>query len=587
MLGPMRRLSLAALWTANLLLACSGAGSDGPADTALDAPRMDAGDAGSSGADAGAGDAPEDATGYDVATDATKYDAHATDAASDATGTDAAAGALAPVTLTALPATADDLVAPMRGVHYWLGTERPLAMDVPVAGTWTSPLDHYARFHWRQLETDAGTYDFTRLDKELAAAIDAGRKLAFGVQTLCPASNCGGLPVVGGASLSYPTPLHAKMQAEAVPDWAALATAEGAFWVPNWNSPSFLSAWARLLAAVGAHLDAGSYKGVAYKNAIAWIDVRGLGLWGEWHNYAWGSVPNPAGTAATAASLIQLIDAHKTAFPDAQLVGFIGMFAAKEINPKNPSFVVPAEVSCYAAQTKNLRGELGWRRDNWGTNATWLADFLEANPIVCPGGAPLKQLIMDKWKVAPITGEPNGSATTAAAGGSCAFYDLEREVRFYHASTIGNGNWGGAQTQACAQTFVRAASKASGYRLAPEGGSYTPVVPASRALSVQLAWRNQGVAPTYEPWAVTFELRDAAGATVWSGASKMTLQRFLPEATARVVDDTFVLPATLKSDSYRLVLIARDPTGYRKPLPLALGGRTADGGYPVGTVRTP
>jgi hypothetical protein len=247
--------------------------------------------------------------------------------------------------------------------------------------------------------------------------------------------------------------------------------------------------------------------------------------------------------------------------------------------------VIPAEVSCYAAQTTNAHGELGWRRDNWGTNASWLADYLENNPIVCPGNVPLKTLIMNKWKVAPITGEPNGSASTAGNGGSCPFYDLEREVRFYHASTIGNGNWGGAESQPCAQDLARAAMKASGYRIQLNGGSYTGSVGATRALSVELAWRNVGVAPTYEPWDVMFELRDAGDLAVWSGTSKKVLARYLPDTNDDVVTDSFTLPTSVAAGPYTLKLVVRDPAGYRKPLPLAIVGRAPDGSYPLGTVQ--
>ena len=488
------------------------------------------------------------------------------------------------VRLPVIPYSDPDFIAPGRGAYYWLGTEGALAVETPVAGQAPAPLDHYSRFKWGQIESDTGTFDFTRFDAEFKAAIIAGRKFAFGIMTICPPTNCGGLSTVGGFALSYPLYLHNQMQAEAIPDWGAANTAEGSFWVPNWNSPSFLAAWARMLNAIAAHIETTSYNGVKFKEVISWVDVHGVGLWGEWHNYAWGSVPNPAGTAVTASSLISMIDAHKTAFPNFPLVGYLGMFAAKEINQKNTAYIVPAEVSCYAAQVTNAYGEMGWRRDNWGTNATWLSDYVENNPIICSNGKALKDLIMNKWKKALITGEPNGSATTAASGGDCSFYDLEREVRLYHASSVGNGNWGGSQTQACMQNYVRAAMKASGYRIQINGGNYTSTVDSSRALKIELGWRNTGIAPTYENWVVTFELRSASGAKVWSGNSSMVLKLFLPDSADLLLSDSFTLPSSVLPGAYSLVAVIKDPIGYRKPLPLANTGRTADGAYPLGEV---
>jgi hypothetical protein len=494
-------------------------------------------------------------------------------------------GSSTAINLPLIPSTDPDFIAPLRGAHYWLGTEGSLSINVPNSSGWTSPLDHYARFQWRQIESDTGTFDFTKFDNEFKAAIIAGRKFAFGIMTMCPPTNCSGNPLANGVSVSYPLYIHTQMQAEVIPDWTAMNTVEGSFWVPNWNSPSFLTAWGRMLNAIAAHIETTSYNGVPFKNAISWIDVRGLGLWGEWHNYAWGSVPNPAGTAASAASLISMIDSHRTAFPNFPLVGFIGVFFAKEINPNNLDNVIPSQVSCYMAQATNAFGEIGWRRDNWGTSASWMSIYLENNPIVCSNGQLLKDLIMNKWKKALITGEPNGSATTAASGGTCAFYDLEREVRLYHGSTIGNGNWGGAQTQACAQDFVRAAMKASGYRIQINSGSYSPTLAGSRTLKVTLAWRNTGVAPNYENWNVNYELRNSNGVSVWSGTSSKTLRLYLPETTDHSVTDSFSVPTSVAPGSYTLNLIIKDPLAYRKPLPLANQGRASDGSYLLGSVQ--
>jgi hypothetical protein len=488
------------------------------------------------------------------------------------------------VQLPVIPYSDPDFIAPGRGAYYWLGTEGSIAVETPISGQAPAPLDHYSRFKWGQIESDTGAFDFTRFDSEFKSAILAGRKFAFGIMPLCPPTNCSGLATVGGFPLSYPLYLHNQMQAESIPDWGAANTVEGSFWVPNWNSPSFLAAWARMLNAIAAHIETTSYNGVRFKDVISWVDVHGVGLWGEWHNYAWGTVPNPAGTAVTASSLISMIDAHKNAFPNFPLVGYMGMFAAKEINLKNTSFIVPSEVSCYAAQVSNAFGEMGWRRDNWGTNASWISDYMENNPIICSNGKALKDLIMNKWKKALITGEPNGSASTSANGGDCSFYDLEREVRLYHASSVGNGNWGGSQTQACMQNYVRAAMKASGYRIQINGGTYTPSLDSTRALKIDLMWRNTGIAPTYENWTVTFELRSASGAKVWSGNSSMVLKFFLPDTSDQIVSDSFTLPASVASGSYTLVAIIKDPIGYRKPLPLANQGRTAEGAYPLGDV---
>lgn len=191
---------------------------------------------------------------------------------------------------------------------------------------------------------------------------------------------------------------------------------------------------------------------------------------------------------------------------------------------------------------------------------------------------------MNKWKKAPIIGEQNGSATTAASGGDRAFYDLEREVRTYHASGFGNGNWGGGESIPCAQTYIRAASKVSGYRLQINSGNYTSTVGSNKNLSAQLAWRNVGIAPVYETWNVIYQLKNLSGLVVWTGSSSMILKLFLPETSYRIVNDSFTLPSTLASGYYSLSVIIKDPANYRKPLPLAILGRGTDGSYTLGDV---
>jgi hypothetical protein len=64
----------------------------------------------------------------------------------------------------------------------------------------------------------------------------------------------------------------------------------------------------------------------------------------------------------------------------------------------------------------------------------------------------------------------------------------------------------------------------------------------------------------------------------------MILKLFLPETSGRIVNDSFILPSSLVSGYYSLSVVIKDPTNYRKPLPLAILGRAADGSYLIGDV---
>jgi hypothetical protein len=93
---------------------------------------------------------------------------------------------------------------------------------------------------------------------------------------------------------------------------------------------------------------------------------------------------------------------------------------------------------------------------------------------------------------------------------------LEAQVKRYHASLIGNGNFSD-YSQPCMQKIYGKASKAAGYRLVLEGGDISPVINPAQSFFIKLQWKNIGIAPSYEKWDVFFELKDTANNIVWSG----------------------------------------------------------------------
>ena len=276
--------------------------------------------------------------------------------------------------------------------------------------------------------------------------------------------------------------------------------------------------------------------------------------------------------------MIRIIDSHLTAFPSFPLVAMIAAFDSGNASS------MPADVTNHALTTKNTWGPLGWRRDNWGDPG--YAPILDQNPGSF-GGVMFKTLITTRWQTSPIVGEPLADSNSVSNNGAdCDYYQFVDEVRLYHATSFGNGNIADPSV-ACAQDNVRAASRAAGYRIVLDGGGLTSKIGSDRTLGVKLSWKNVGLAPTYQPWNVTFELRDSKNAVAWSGQSSMKLQFFQPLATDTPIADAFVLPATVASGSYTLHLIMRDPKGYMKPLPLAIESVEADGAYALGAITVP
>ena len=467
-----------------------------------------------------------------------------------------------PFSFTQIPYSDPDFVAPHRGTEEWMIMNQ---VNVPIEGTYTNPMDAYYRFEWTQIETGKGIYNWTSFDAAFKRALDKGQKFSFGIMPLC--SNCTGTTIDGG-KLTYPTYLHYEMQGEAVKDWMYSGV-----WIPNWNSNNFLTAWENMLKAVSTHMNNTYINGIKLSTIVNYIDIRGYGNWGEWHNYPYGDA-EPTANRATATSLLRIINAHKIAFPDIRLVALSDAFDVANWSR------VPAEAGYALLTESNNVGEYGWRRDNWGDPASWYKNKFEYNTTTYNGKV-FSDLIMNKWKYAPIVGEPSSCCTIN--GGSCQYWELETQVRRYHTLSFGNGNLE-ASTSTCVRDNIRKASKAAGYRLVAIGGTMTTSLVSGNPFSIQMNWQNVGITPTYEKWDVIYQLRNSSNTVVWSGTSVFKPNMFQPQTSATSIQDNFTLPSTIPAGTYNVVMIVVDPGKYRQPLPLAIKGRSTDGSYFIRSV---
>ena len=413
--------------------------------------------------------------------------------------------------------------------------------------------DQYFRFSWAGMNPANGQYSWTFFDQQVKSAIDNGYKFSFGIMTCY--TDPGGSPGIAsfdGGNSAYPQWVHALMQKESVKDWRY-----GSTWVPNWNSNNYITTYETFLKALNAHLYATTYKNFKFSDVINFVDIRGFGNYGEWHTYPF-TRSTPSAAKATTASLKRIIDAHKNAFPDFYLSSMIAGFGDGE----SPA---TAEVSHYLLTARNNAGEFGWRRDSWGNPADWANYTLLDNNNRSFNGVALKTLIMNKWKVAPITGEPCCTS---------GYSDLTNQIKRYHAVSFGNSNYGSVTG-----SNVIAASKAAGHRLTVDGGNISSNLRAGQAMTIALNWKNTGISPTYDNWNVVYELRNSSNSVVWTGTSAFKPRLFLPATTSTAKSDNFTLPGSIAAGTYKLVVIVKDPKNYRQPYPLAINGRGTDGSY--------
>lgn len=466
------------------------------------------------------------------------------------------------VSFTTIPYSQPDLNRPGAGAEQWNDQNHT---NIPINGTNTRRLDKYFRFSWSMLENGMNEYNWSRFDQEINDAISKGQQFSFGIMTHYPDAVAPHRLNYDGGYAVYPLYLHNMMQAEPVKDWRA---SNGA-WVPNWNSEAYLTRMLALHKALDQHIKTSSYNGVAYKDVINYVDIRGYGAFGEWHSYTIADQMSqyPAGTRATTASLNRIIDAHVEGFPDFPLVIMVSAFDCNRLaNTMNPP-----EVAYHALTRNNRWGKIGWRRDNWGATDQYIRNYTDQNTNVV-NGMRMDTAIMNRWRYAPVVGEPCCNAD---------YNDLENQVRRYHAVSFGNGNY---SPSASIGENMRAASKAAGYRYIIANGTVPATVNTGTAFAVSLGWQNVGLTPTYEAWNIVYELKNGSGNVVWSSNSSFQLKFFAPEANPRTVTDNLTIPPTVQAGNYTLTVKVADPEGFRQPMPLFINDRNSDGSYTLRTI---
>jgi hypothetical protein len=430
------------------------------------------------------------------------------------------------------PPSEPEIANPGRGQYLW-DTNSPQPSDWPA-------LDSYMRFAWRDLESCQGCYDFSQIDGRLSAAAARGGRFGFGVMAASSPS--------GSAVPQY------LMDAMPAGFWFRIDPASNQqTYAPDWNNPAFLERAQALMTALSNRF--------ADDSRVGWLDIGLYGDWGEWHVARWPyGVDELDAQPITPANARRLVDMQVQAFPNKHLL----MLTAN------------VDALRYALSLSPL---IGWRNNCLGTRGM---GGMAENPEVLT-------LLEDRWKTAPVITEYCRSARS----GDGTFELARSQVQKYHVSLVSNNgvnNWASYTPQQ--QAAFEQANKLAGYRFVLDSVDSPPRLQPGTSFLVTTRWSNVGVTPTYDPWAVTVQLRrPTTGDVVWQEISHLDLRQLLPTVDALsgsdapvAIQDTFTLPDGLVPDTYDLVLTILDPGHFEAPLALAIRGSRPDGSYPLGTL---
>jgi len=428
-------------------------------------------------------------------------------------------------TLTAL-ATTTEVVNPMRGLYQW--------NDVEVAPVVS--LDAYRRYTWRDVEPSTDIYDFSAIERDIAAAAAEGRKFSLRVRAMRD---------YGDGQLYVPDYLKPY-------GWWADTDDNGArdTFVPDWNNSYFLARAKKLISQLGAKYGADP--------RVAWIDIGIYGQFGEWYlspKIDYSTAPSSI-VPATLASLNALVDAHVSAFASKHLVAFL-----------RTGIAFDAMLHAWNQTTSTY--PVGWRADCLG-RAHYFDQYINDSTIW--------PRVSSRWKIAPVVTE-----FCYVTPGSGAFSEALQQVRDLHVSLVSNGNtasW--SSLSSTEQQQFLAVGRAAGYRITLDSVAMPQVLPQGTSFTMTAQWSNRGVAPAYEPWKLRLQLRVPGTTTVvWQATSSIDLADLLP-SVGSFHQDTFTLPSTIATGTYDVVVRIEDPRKTRAPLALAIVGRASDGSYKLG-----
>lgn len=295
----------------------------------------------------------------------------------------------------------------------------------------------------------------------------------------------------------------------------------------------------------------------ADKPGLEFVDIGGIGEWGEMHLARWTSEQLEQ-TGFTEAkynrAYRRLIDAYVQAFPHTQIFLNVGGQDHLSLND-------------YAA----IRG-VHFRQDGLNPAGAsydcgeWLYKPYARRGTVCmfEFHSGYAEMLQKNWDV----------KTTIEKG-------LSAPISYLNTNLFGGGGYRKAPVEA--QEMLREAARRIGYRFVLTSVKHPPqlrvVAGRGSRLPLEVTWRNDGIAPCYDSFLTRWTLVDDAGKTVAEQEAfpRVPTTQWWPGETQT---DALLLrvPAGLKPGQYALrVMMLLPETG--KTIQLGIEGKQADGSY--------
>lgn len=440
------------------------------------------------------------------------------------------------------------------------------------------------RLTWKDYESAQGVYHFDKMDKYFDNCVKYNQKVNLAV--FVTSNSYLETRIVDGALCSYPEYVHNAMQASSFKDVKFSYPGKNKeCWEPNFQSDYFYERYDALLKAFSDYLKTPvTYRGrqVPREKFVRLIEMRYFGYWGEG---AYHSELIPSNSEC----LIRFADSFIQNFPDTWIcvptngMGYSSSYSSSLIPFKR-------DYHFYLLTARNNRGLLGIFRDNWGADENNFLNIYHSANKYEKDGKKMYELIRDRWKYAPLVGEP---MQVAPKEGFQPYSGLLEQVEYMHPVVIRNCNVsdGSSSTNPTSYSTFNDPQALENFRkmYAIIGFRYlftsANIVRKNGSLEISIDWLNIGLTPTYDKWNIRYFIKDESGNEIWSGLSTLDLRTIFPDE-GTPPGEVNEGKATSHTDSFQdvpeggsLYLEIIDPDGISPNMALSIKGRTPEGAY--------
>jgi hypothetical protein len=413
-------------------------------------------------------------------------------------------------------------------------------------------------FAWRDLEPNQGAYDFSRVDQAYDYWANREKELQLRMSSeplmVGPFGNTGAPAYV----LDHLSPAEKQTrQMEGRP-----------YTVADARNPFYRERLRAFLQAIEKHFD--------NRRPATLIDLRGFGLWGEWHSgFRYPDLKTRR------AALKDIIDVWSGALPDHLLAlsfsydpdGSKALYAGPN-NKLDSQFTTNyTDFLRYSAFDLALkRKNITFRRDGCGG-------------AVHSNERRLNEEAFTSYHRAPFVGEFLGGYGAVKQGGSNWVSWMLDDALSLHPNYLNFIGWQSEDALAFIRERPDLVAKGAlhmGYRFVPTLLEYPASIKSDESFEIRSTWINRGVGRALRNYQLRFCLRSEAGKSIRerrtrevSTASWVKGETYAVRSRARFDD--------LRAGKYELCLSLLDPKAGRL-IALALHERNEDGSYVLGTL---